>query len=244
MPDYEAARLGAACSESDWRLIKSRGRQGVLRAYTEGGSRKARVKLAKLLAAANHQEATPIATVSVAPGSGCAKKRRRRANQRERAEANAKGSLTAQQLFTLFGAQSSSWQRITEWGQLPIHTRRHPARKTATHAAWRKEFSRFEVEFGAEYNGTGTSDPQEYALFVSSVAQAVAAGPDANVASKLWTILHSKGLSGSTVGKIEVPLAEDSIGARMLRAMGWKGRGLGIDEQGMIEPIRVQPTFL
>ena len=140
--ESEVARLAAHCSSTDWHRIKSAGRQGVLRAYREGGARKAAIKLAKMLAAADSTTSTAPAAV---PGAGNAKKRRRRANQRERVATNSNGALTSGQLFWLFGAQSSSWERITQWRQLPVYSGRHPARKVATREAWLAEFSLFQV---------------------------------------------------------------------------------------------------
>lgn len=96
--DYEAVRLALGLADgagSEWASIKSAGRQGVARAFQEGGVRKARLKLTKVVAAAR------------VPGESVPseKKRRRRANQRERAGLNSRGVLTDVQLFTLFATQ-------------------------------------------------------------------------------------------------------------------------------------------
>ena len=96
--DYEAVRLALGLADgagSEWASIKSAGRQGVARAFQEGGVRKARLKLTKVVAAAR------------VPGESVPseKKRRRRANQRERAGLNRRGVLTDVQLFTLFATQ-------------------------------------------------------------------------------------------------------------------------------------------
>ena len=97
--DYEAVRLELGLADvagSEWASIKSAGRQGVARAFQEGGVRKARLKLTKVVAAARMPgESVPSE-----------KKRRRRANQRERAGLNRRGALTDVQLFTLFATQS------------------------------------------------------------------------------------------------------------------------------------------
>lgn len=99
--DYEAVRLALGLADgagSEWASIKSAGRQGVARAFQEGGVRKARLKLTKVIAAAR------------VPGESVPseKKRRRRANQRERAGLNRRGALTDVQLFTLFATQCVS----------------------------------------------------------------------------------------------------------------------------------------
>ena len=83
--EYELARLACECTAENWASIKSAGRQGVLRAYKEGGARKARVKLEKMRVASLRQAAASASLVEASSSSSTrAKKRRRRANARER----------------------------------------------------------------------------------------------------------------------------------------------------------------
>ena len=98
-----------------------------------------------------------------------------------------------------------------------------------------------QAQFGAWYQGAGPIEPQEYVLFVSSVSEAVASRPDAEAATRLWNVLDKKGWSGVSVGRIYIPLAQDNVGARMLKAMGWvEGTGLGAAGQGIREPVCVE----
>ena len=109
--DYEAVRkaLGLPEGAADWASIKSAGRQGVARAFQEGGRKKAEKKMAKMLMAAQAGRGTAAADAQAE------KKRRRRFNERERAAANKQGQLTDVQFFQLFANQRDNWERVRGW---------------------------------------------------------------------------------------------------------------------------------
>ena len=136
----ETARVASSCSVEDWARIKSSGRQGVVRAFEEGGARKAKTKLSKVLAAADTKETED-------PGSN-PKKRRRRANARQRASANANGCLTNAQLFLLFVSQQENWLRISTRLKKEKRCKQQTKRNSETlRHMWLTEFSNFQVTF-------------------------------------------------------------------------------------------------
>ena len=213
------------------------------RAFQEGGVRKARLKLAKVIAVARMPgESVPSE-----------KKRRRRANQRERASLNRQGALTDVQLFTLFASQHDNWQRMRAW----LDERSAQRSKARRQAKWADEYSLFRVQFsdhisiggggggGADLpsGGSGGADvpsaPNAPSLFIASVTQALLRPPDERAAAELWAVLDREHFAGSRVGAIAaVPLGADNVGRRMLLAMGWRaGTGLCSSADGIVEPV-------
>ena len=227
--DYEGVReaLGLPKGAKEWDVIKSAGRQGVARAFQEGGRKKAEKKLAKVLAAA-----------SVGPSTGAIaaqaqKKRRRRSNERERVIANKCGVLTDRQLFLLFAHQHDNWERMRCWRDDP----RVERSKLRQREGWAAEFLDFCHQFGDHYKGEVTDTAP--ALFVATTAQALQCPPDEAAAARLWAVLSREDFEGVRLGSIaEVPLGADNVGRRMLLALGWQpGTGLGMGGGGIVEPI-------
>ena len=232
--DYEAVReaIGLPKDAAEWAAIKSAGRQGVARAFWEGGRKKAEKKLVKMLAVV---EAGPSTSAAATQSQ---KKRRRRSNQRERVEANKQGALTNGQLFLLFALRKENWERVRAWLDDP----RVERSKLRRRENWGAEFVEFCNEFADHYVGEVTE--QAPALFVATVAQAMQQPPDEAAATKLWAILSREKLEGARLGSIrEVPLGADNVGMRMLLALGWQpGTGLGTGEGGIVEPISALGT--
>ena len=71
---HEGVREALGLDSDQWASIKSAGRQGVARAFAEGGTRKAKLKLAKMLTAAARTQETGVPTDAARE-----KKKRRRA---------------------------------------------------------------------------------------------------------------------------------------------------------------------
>jgi hypothetical protein len=46
------------------------------------------------------------------------------------------------------------------------------------------------------------------------------------------------GNSKTECADVSVPVADNNVGSRLLRLMGWTGGGLGKDAQGIEEPVR------
>lgn len=139
----DTVQIATECSEEDWTRIKAKGRQGVMRAYEEGGARKAKIKLAKMLAAADGAPAPADSEGAVT--NQTLKKRRRRNNARERTVANARGHLTAAQACLLYVSQFPTWHRIKEWISPLEAQRRHPERKQQLKAHFHQEMQLFSV---------------------------------------------------------------------------------------------------
>ena len=236
----EAVRVAVGCIESDWAAIKAAGRQGVRRAFREGGARKGKLKMAKMQAAAAAASADGGGSGGAVSGAAGevrrAKKRRRRANAQERVDANSHGQLTPVQLCVLFATERASWERINAWLRplLPpdgaLH--RHPQRKERLREHWAAELRRFGDEFAAQLPASAAADGATaapaailppLALFISTVSPVLADIPDEAVAERLWRVLETEQLLGEQLGGVlaPVPLAEGNIGLQMLRAMGW-----------------------
>jgi len=234
--NYDGVRIavGLAAGSSEWASIKSSGRQGVARAFAEGGARKAKVKLEKMLAARSVQ-APPAAVAARAQ-----KKRRRRENARERVVANGRGVLTDAQLFSLFALERGAHQRVRGFlDSAPVQPqRRHPERKAQLRAMWAAEFARFCDDFVAHYRGT--RDERALTQFTATAAAVVRVPPDEAAAASLWHVLAAKNWTGVRFGcaAAEVPIGEQNVGHRMLVAMGWQeGAGLGKGEHGIVAPL-------
>ena len=198
--DYETVRAAVGVPPDEWAAIKSAGRQGVARAYHEGGAKKAKLKLAKMLAAS----ARPTTA-----GTQALKKRRRRANERERVVSNRRGTLTDGQLYLLFANQQSNLVRLRGWLDDASVVRSKARRRER----WATEYSEFYTQF-AEHCQTappvaaaaGTAAAPT--LFVASVSQAVLRPPDEAVAAKLWGVLNREQLTGARLGSVEQACAQ------------------------------------
>ena len=240
---YKACLDAICCTEEQWQGIRSGGRQGVLRAFQQGGVRKAQTKMQKMLAArARESDETVKSQVSDQISTRRLKKRRRRANARERSTLNAVGALTQGQLYELYALQKGFWEQVRRW-LLPLRISRHPRRKELLEAGWQDEYTQFQREYGIYCDkDVGFVGPNR-ALFISVVTQAIMYQPNEATAAKLWAILDSHGLGGERLGQctsVQVPLGRENVGARMLEAMGWvQGDGLGKQGQGIKEPLSV-----
>ena len=215
---YSECFEALGCTEEAWAGILSRGRQGVLRAYQEGGVTKARGKMTKMLAAAGavKHKIPPPSIAGGAPLDDCegrytAKKRRRRANARARTEMNTAGELTPGQLFELYAMQKENWGRVNSW-LVPLKgagSGRHHQRRQLLEDQWREEYVRFNLEFGGyldrNHGGVKGRDEASFegstrALFISVVTQATQVPPNEAAAAKLWRVLEQNGLGGECVG--------------------------------------------
>ena len=185
--------------------------------------------------AASDRVAAEEALAPVAPGN--AKKRRRRENSRARGEANARGELTAAQLYLLYCSDHTVWHRMSEWLSRVKANPRRPDRKDVLRQGWTAELEMFRESFKEQRKGC----QEDYGLFVSVASSALLKPPDEESARRLWSIVDSKGLAGTEVGSVHVPIGMENVGARMLVAMGWRqGEGLGRDGWGgILEPIPV-----
>ena len=234
--DYEAVRvaLGLAEGAAEWAAIKSAGRQSVARAFREGGQRKAKLRLEKIMAVISNPHASAETTQSQ-------KKQRRRANKRSRDEANQCGTLTDGQLYSLFASQHDNWARL----RALMDDRRVQRSKERRRKGWAAEYAQFCMQFAEHYNqgnaSCSTFEGGAPPLFVATVAQAALQPPNEEMAERLWDVLSVKRLAGMRLGSVaEVPIGGENVGRRMLLALGWQpGTSLGASGAGIVEPIVV-----
>lgn len=244
------------CSDADWARVKSSGRQGVRRAFLQGGIRKAKLKLEKMIQAADRMTANDMQDDM---NHKRAKKRKKRCNARHREQANQSGHLTLSQLYILFANERSNWYRLNEWLQ-PLNAKKLGGRQASElrdekKRNWIKEYEKFQTEFATELAKLPTGNNMVHSsscalscidwdstmpLFISTVTPVLVSPPDEIEAQRLWNILKDQGhRPGTSIGGTTVPLSTtDNLGAKMLLALGWNpGTGLGRKRQGICEPI-------
>lgn len=235
----EEVRAAVGCSEEAWRRIKSAGRQGVCRAFREGGVRKGKLKMERMLVAA--ERLAPPHDIAVVQAE---KRRRNRRSERERESENARGRLTTSQLFMLYASEHENWHRIADWLRPLADAESQPKRGAKLCERWMAELARCKAEFRGDERLKAHIEridlQDSMAQFKSVVSQVTRQPPDTEAAESFWRILQQEGLAGTKLGatSVHVPIGENNIGARMLRAMGWTtGTGLGACGQGITEPI-------
>ena len=261
----DSLRMSLECSIDDWTRIKSNGRQGVRRAYQQGGIRKAKIKLDKMIRAADGATSSSnrIGDHLQQQQSYREKKRRKRQNIQQREEANDAGHLTLPQLYQLFANERTNWERLNKWltsMKLAMSNARGGRQlsklKFDKKRQWKEEYDLFQNEFANQIGNAIqplTSAQQQQiqeesavsteilSLFISTVSPILRSPPNETEAQRLWQILDEQHQTGMTVGSTNVPLSStNNIGAKMLLALGWKpGTGLGKKSQGICEPIEV-----
>ena len=231
--DELATQLG--CTPESWQAIKSAGRQGVRRAFKEGGIRKAKIKLAKMMKAS---AAKPTEAAVVAKKS---KKRRRREAERLRQEENTLGRLTRYQVYVLYAVHHFDRLYASYGGDRKGSVGAVQGRERANS----RELTRCRTEFKDHLLlGRTAENPiaekSTVTQFVSAVRQVMVGGVPAAHVEELQRIVRSYGPRGLQVASLDTPITAENLGYRLLKKLGWaEGTGLGAAGQGAKEPIRI-----